>query len=485
MSPRYLMAFAGLTAAVLASLSLPLFAHEGHGKGEVAPYDLDTPRKVSPETAAHIGLETAEVDFGTVEEVLRLTGVVRALPDHVQAITSRIAGTILKVTVQVGDTVRRGDLVAEIDSPQLAQYIYEARKLDSDYFDLLGELARAESRVDELLVQAEADSQHASIVDAQYARLQNNNGAVAANVLSEKEAEAVRARSEARLREIELTLARRRLDSMNKQAEALQQSREALREVITSIRAEPATEAPDRVASTDAANLMFTGKDDPSPGRLGQVRLYAPINGVVIARDVNTGEGVDAGQTLLLIADYSQVQIEGELPESLVERLGPAANNRVRIRRVTGTTDEPIGVGHVRFISPVIDPIKRTTHLIVLAANDQGLLRDGLYVDLTIVLREEPSAIVVPVSAVVKDGPMYFVFVKDGEFYKKHDINPGLFDDRVVEVLDGVFPGDVVVTRGAYSLTQLRPKAGAAAEAEDAEAPANDDAVSEEGGDSG
>ncbi len=56
MTTRSILMFTGLTAAALAALSLPLFAHEGHGKGEVAPYDLDTPRKVSPETAAHIGL---------------------------------------------------------------------------------------------------------------------------------------------------------------------------------------------------------------------------------------------------------------------------------------------------------------------------------------------------------------------------------------------------------------------------------------------
>ena len=142
--------------------------------------------------------------------------------------------------------------------------------------------------------------------------------------------------------------------------------------------------------------------------------------------------------------------------------LGDTTNNAVRIRLSSDANGELIGVGRVRFISPVIDPIKRTTHLIVEAANPRGLLRDGLYVDLSIVLREETSAVVVPVSAVVIDGPMHFVFVKDGEFYKKQDINPGYRDDRVVEVLDGVLPGDVVVTRGAYSLTQLRPKAAAA-----------------------
>ena len=213
---------------------------------------------------------------------------------------------------------------------------------------------------------------------------------------------------------------------------------------------------------------MFSGPEAGGAGRLGLVRLHAPIGGVVIARKVIAGEGVEAGETLLEIADYSRVQIEGELPESMVERLGSAANKQVRIRRVSGTTENPIGVGRVRFVSPVIDPVKRTTHVIVQADNPDGLLRDGLYVELAIVLREETSAIVVPVSAVAKDGPMYFVFVQEGDFYKKQDINPGVSDDRVVEVLDGVFPGDVIVTRGAYSLTQLRPKAAVQAPAADA-----------------
>ena len=470
MSNRYILTSAALVAALSVALSLPAFGHEGHGKGEVAPYDLDTPRQVSPETAAHIGLETAEVDFGTVEEVLRLTGVVRPLPNNVEAVTSRIGGTVLKITVQVGDTVQKGDLLVEIDSPQLAQYFYEARKLDSEYFELQGEVARSRSRVDELVVHVEVASEQASIVEAQYARLQGHDGAVAVNVLSEKQAAALRARSETRLRRIELALARQQLDSRSKQAEAMQRSREALQEVIASLRGEAGDLGRRKVASANA--LMFSGPEAGGAGRLGLVRLHAPISGVVIARKVIAGEGVEAGDTLLKIADYSRVQIEGELPESIVERLGSAANKQVRIRRVWGTTEIPIGVGRVRFVSPVIDPVKRTTHVIVEADNPDGLLRDGLYVDLAIVLREETSAIVVPVSAVVKDGPMYFVFVQDGDFYKKQDINPGVADDRVVEVLDGVLPGDVIVTRGAYSLTQLRPKAAVEAPAADA-APAD------------
>ncbi len=71
---------------------------------------------------------------------------------------------------------------------------------------------------------------------------------------------------------------------------------------------------------------------------------------------------------------------------------------------------------------------------------------------------------VVPASAVVRDGPMPFVFVKEKDnVFKKRDIVPGAGDVRLIEVTSGLVPGDVVVTQGAYSLTQLRPKAVAAA----------------------
>lgn len=467
MNHRIIFPIAMILLAILVVESLPLFAHEGHGKGEVAPFDLDTPRKVSPETAAHIGLQTAEVDFGTVEEVIRLTGVVRPVPDRVRSVAARIDGTVMNVIPQVGDTVERGDLVAEIDSPQLSQYIYELHKLDAEYYGLQSELAQARSSIDELAVKLEAATEFASIADEQFARVKNSNGAVAENLLSEKRAAAVRAGSETRLTEIQLALSRQQLTSMTGQSEAMERSQAALRQVIASIRNDAERGGTlERMAEAGTVRLVYSGADDPATDHLGYVRLYAPISGVVITRQVNGGQGVEAGQTLMTIAEYSRVQIEGELPESLVFRLETASNNPVRIRRASDTDADPITTGTVRFISPVIDPIKRTTHVIIDADNSAGLLRDGLYVDLSIVLRQETSAVVVPASAVVVHGPMHFVFVKDGEFYKKQDIQPGYRDDQVVEVLSGVFPGDVIVTRGAYSLTQLRPTGGATETAE-------------------
>ncbi len=458
--PRLLVSIPLVLVAV-ALLGFPLFAHEGHGDGEVAPFDLDTPRQVSPQTAAHIGLQTAEIDFGSVEEVVRLTGIVRPVPEMVHSVSSRVQGTVLTIGVQVGDVVQEGDLLVEIESPQLVQSVYELRTLETESYALQTELIRARSRIDELEVELDTARQHATIAKGEFERGKDSDGAVAASVLSQRQGEAVRTQGKARLTDLELSLARAELESMTRQADSMDRSREALERVIaTMANADPPGRGED-VAGTGTTSLLLSSSPDEWSSEQGVVRFYSPISGVVIQRSVVAGEGVDAGESLLTVAQYSRVQVEGELPESLVNRAGDLEGKEVRVRRVGDAGVDAIATGTVRFVSPVIDPIKRTTHVVVEVENLAGDLRDGLYVDLAVVLRAEDSAVVVPVSAVVTDGPMHFVFVKDGEFYTKQDIFPGTRDDRVIEVKDGLLPGDIVVVRGAYSLTQLRPKAPA------------------------
>lgn len=429
-----------LSAACL--LPAWVLGHEGHGSGEIGPYDLDTPRQVSPETAAHIGLQTAEVDFGIVEEVLGLSGIVRAAPDRHWTIATRTAGKVLSVRVQVGDRVKRGDLLIEIDSPELARNIYEVRKLETEYQKLLVEIVRSEGRVEQLRVEVKNAQKTAELSEAELQRSEAaGDKAVPLNVLGERRTAALKARGEAELRSVDLTVAAKETEALKNQAEALRLSRDALSALAN---VEP---------SQQAAVTLPTG-DQP----INLVRLLAPSDGVVVERKARTGHWAVSGETLLAVADYSAVQIEGELPESLIPRVVNRSSDKVRVR--VPADANYLGEGRIKFISPVLNEIKRTAHVLIEASNADGALRDGMFVDLAIVLREEKTAVVVARSSVIQDGPVHFVFVKSGDnVYQKQDIEPGLSNDQVVEVLSGLAPGDVVVTQGAYSLTQLRPKA--------------------------
>ena len=139
--------------------------------------------------------------------------------------------------------------------------------------------------------------------------------------------------------------------------------------------------------------------------------------------------------------------------------------------------------GTIKFIAPELEPVKRTAHLIAEVKNPSGSLRSEMWVNISIVLNEKPKALVVPKSAVIVNGPLHFVFLeiesedlKKGTpaKFQKPDIDPGLTNDLFVEVKDGVFPGDRVITQGAYSLTQLRPKVVAKAAPVSKDAPGSE-----------
>ncbi|MCK6485899.1 MAG: efflux RND transporter periplasmic adaptor subunit [Phycisphaerae bacterium] len=398
---------------------LALRAHEGHGGKEVGAFDLDAPRQVSPETAAHIGLKTAEVDFGPVEDTLALSGFVRAVPDRHWTISTRTAGKVIAVHKQVGDTVRRGELLVEIDSPELAK--------------LMLDVVRGEGRIEQLRVEAKNADETALLAEAELRRVEAaGESAVPLNVISERRAAALRARGEARLKAVDLEVTVKEVAVLKQQA--LRWSRDVVGAEADSKSLEPSESQP--------VNLL---------------RLVAPADGVVVERSAQPGQWATAGEPLMAVADHSVMQIEGELPESLISRVVSRSSDAVRVR--TPADPKYLGAGRIKFISPVLDQVKRTAHVLIETPNEIGTLRSGMFVDLTIVLREEKTAVVVPASAVVQYGPMHFVFIKSGEFFKKQDITPGLSNDQAVEVLAGLAPGDVVVTQGAYSLTQLRPKA--------------------------
>lgn len=432
----------GALALITTAILIPAYAHEGHGKPTGATFDPNAPKRVSEATALAIGLKTAEVDFGQVEDVVRLTGMVRARPDSLAAVAPKYAGVVRSITVQPGDVVSKGQTVAEIDSPEIARLMHDLKRLEAEHEKLLADVARAQSQVASLEIEVPALTKGAELAEAEVRRLSSAGESVSANLVAQRRAESFKLRADAGLRGMALTQARAEVESLRRQAEATRLSATALLGTL------PSTgDGGDSVALSD-------------PSRPGLIRFTSPIDGVVISRGAVAGQGVSAGAAILTIGNLSAVQVEGELPEGLLDRVGSVQQAVVRVRRGVSAASVVVGEGTVRFISPVIDATKRTAHLIVDVNNASGLLRQGQFVDLAVVLSTNDSAVVVPVSAIVKEGPLQYVFVQEGEgenaVFKKRDVATGVRDDRIVEIKQGLVPGDVIVVSGAFSVSQLR-----------------------------
>ena len=408
---------------------LPAHGHDGHVKSAGSTFDPNSPKHVSQATASAIDLKTAEVDFGQVEDVLRLSGIVRALPDSLVAISPIYPGVIRSISVQPGDRVTKGMVVGEFESPEVASLQFD--------------LKRAESQVASLVIEVPSLVRSAEIAQAVAQRLSSTTGgSVAANVIAQRQSDALKIQSEAASRQIALLQARSDVDSLRRRVATTQ-------------------------ATADVGNGMIRDAVEGPNGRPlenaaipGLIRFTSPIDGVVVSRLAILGQSVATGVAILTIGNFQSVQIDGELPEGLLDRLGSAQGAEVRVRTGSSATSAVVAQGTLRFISPTIDLAKRTAHVIVDVDNASGALRPGQFVDLSVVLNRNESAVVVPASAIVKDGPLQFVFIVEGKddsmVFIKRDVDTGVFDDRMVEIKQGLVPGDFVVTSGAFSLSQLR-----------------------------
>ncbi len=454
----------GLGAVVLLAGGLvPVLAHDPHEAPSSLPFNLDSPRHPSPLTAKYIGLETAEVDFGVVRRVVRLTGTVRALPERQYVVTSAVAGTLTKLDIKLGQRVIRGQPIGEVQSADLARLVNEMHKTEIEYEHSDAEVANTTSNLAQLRTQVTAAITQAELLEQEVARLEQGGEAVGGNLLSQKRSAAVQQRAQVATLTISLAQAERTIISLGRMKAATGQSIDAMRSAIEIIHAHPA-----------GTNMDEERKAEGEAG--GVILLHAPIDGLVTRRDAVLGQGVEPGKGIVTIADYSEVLVEGELPESMMEGFGESIGAEVRVRRPGSPAgDTPIAIGTVRGMSPTVDPIKRTAHVLISVPNTAAWdLKEGMFVSLAVSKPQDVDAagsggvvgrmVVVPVAAVVSDGPMLFVFVKDNDAYVKRDILPGVRDDRFIEIKDGLVPGDVVVTHGAYLLTQLRPASAAAPE---------------------
>ena len=206
-----------------------------------------------------------------------------------------------------------------------------------------------------------------------------------------------------------------------------------------------------------------------------RVTYEAPIDGVVTHRDVLLNDSVEPDKHLLEIVDTSEVYAEGQIFEGQVALVKPGQKVRIRVESFPGETF----TGTVDLIGGELEPETRTLKVWVRVPNADGRLRPNMRATLNIVTDQADSVVAIPHSAVLGDAGNLFAFVqtdKDGLIYERRSVVTGIKDDRYVEIVEGIFPSDKVVTLGNYQLqyvtTHPKPAGTAAAAGNKGEAAA-------------
>ncbi len=319
------------------------------------------------------------------------------LPGNIQPLTeapilARATGYIKSRLVDIGDQVRAGQLLAEIEAPELDQQVEQAQAT----------LRQTEAGLDQANAnrqQGESNLELARVTAQRYGNLAGKG------VVSKQENDQYQAQFKAQTANLD----------------ALDKAVNAARSLVASAQ----------------ANL----------GRLREMQGYkqvkAPFAGVVTVRDVDTGALINAGTTLLFrIAQVDTLRTYVNVPQSNADSIRTGQSAEITVSNLPGRKF----VGRVARTANALDPTTRTLLVEVQVPNPRGELLPGMYADVNLNTPMLDPPFVIPGEALVtrSDGPQVAVAGRDGVVhFQKVQISRD-YGDRL-DITGGVHAGDQVI----------------------------------------
>ena len=210
-----------------------------------------------------------------------------------------------------------------------------------------------------------------------------------------------------------------------------------------------------RSVDESAANLeVAEAKLALAEATAQRLRIVAPFDGIAGIRGVNVGDYLKDGADIVNVEDLDAVYVDFRLPERLQNKVKTGQTARVAFDALPGVQYSAV----VLAINPQIDADGRSLAVRGCIDNRRLQLRPGMFARVTAVFGERSDANVVPEEAIVPDGAAPYVLrvvagTEEGsQVAKRTPVRLGARTPGFVEVVEGLAPGDVVVTAGQQRL---------------------------------
>jgi cobalt-zinc-cadmium efflux system membrane fusion protein len=187
-------------------------------------------------------------------------------------------------------------------------------------------------------------------------------------------------------------------------------------------------------------------------GGAGGIAIRAPIDGTIADVAVAPGAYVAEGAPLLHIADMRRLWLEARVPESEVGKLGTPGGASFTVDGYAQPfVIEPGKNGKLVAVGGVVDAATRTVPAIFEFANPDGALRLGMTAKARIYASSGTEAVLVPAGAVQDESGTQVVYVQTGgQSFERRIVRTGARDGDRIAILDGLEPGQRVVSKGGY-----------------------------------
>lgn len=181
---------------------------------------------------------------------------------------------------------------------------------------------------------------------------------------------------------------------------------------------------------------------------IGDRVVTAPFSGWVSLRNISPGAVVSAGTEIATVSDLSAIKLDFSVPETVLSAIRPGLTIDARS---AAYPEQPFR-GQIATIDPVIDPNTRAVKVRARLPNPDRKLKPGML--LTVGIETMPRmSLSVPELAVIGEGNSRFVYLVEKDKAKRVEVRTGVRSNGRIEVLQGLRPGQQVVTEGVVKLS--------------------------------
>jgi len=321
-----------------------------------------------------------------------------------------VTGRVVRIPVEEGQSVKRGDVLIVLDDEDERASVAQAR----------GAVAQADARLRQL--------REVGLPAAEQALIQAQANLTQARQQHERAKEL---KAKGFVSQAALDDAQRNLDVAESQ--------------LSAGKLQVATNRPSGsdFALAQTALAQARANLGVAQAKLDQTVILAPVDGTLIARNVEPGNVVQAGKELMVLAPEGETQVVVQIDEKNLAQL------RIGQHALASADAFPRErfAAVLVYINPGIDALRGSVEVKLRAPEPPGYLRQDMTVSVDIEVARSAGTVVVPADTVRDaNGAQPWVLAVDGGRATRRAVKLGLKGDGRVEVLDGVAPGDRLIS---------------------------------------
>jgi multidrug efflux pump subunit AcrA (membrane-fusion protein) len=386
-----------------------------------------------------VAVSTAQATLRQVSAGFAETGSFVA--DESSDIASAVAGLVTATPVNVGDFVKRGQVICELD-PRDAQLRLSQMRAQLD--EATAMVRQAQSRIG---LKADRTFDAGTVPEVAAAKASYESAAAQARLAA---ADAKRYESLVKTGDVSRSAfekARTQQETADAQANAAKQQYEAALNT--------ARQSYGMVESSQSSLEGMRAQLAQAEKGIADTTIHAPFDGYISARPVAAGEHVAVIDKLATIVRIGSMKLQLQTPE---QRSSRAGIGMTVVARVSAFPDRDF-LGKVSAINPAVDPNSRAFILEARFDNPKAELRPGMFATARVLLPGSEDAVFVPRQAVVHDRTTDAnqIFVIENNFARLRVVLTGESDGASIRILSGLTGNETLATNHQADLFDGSP----------------------------